>query len=226
MIDTFDSRALRYTDCYAQRFMKAGTYRYHVLPAGSDCINRDRPFTVTVKDAAKDATMTSHAVTIKVDAGKFKVDPELVAIAAGDLVIWNCSSARALPYVVVGDKEFFASDRLVNESGFSHAFAAAGEYPWVDAYGSGAGGLVRVKDADCRNRADLDRWHKALAAGTLVTVTGSTAEPKHVDIFTGQTVFFAITKGPGISITDERLLLAGAQEASLSSGAGKASKRS
>ena len=32
------------------------------------------------------------------------------------------------------------------------------------------------------------------------------AEPASVEIVTGQTVFFAIVKAPGISITDERIL--------------------
>ena len=37
-------------------------------------------------------------------------------------------------------------------------------------------------------------------------IAGERAEPREIDIVTGQTVFFAITKGPGISITDQRVL--------------------
>jgi hypothetical protein len=39
-----------------------------------------------------------------------------------------------------------------------------------------------------------------------VTINGSTAEAREVDVVTGQAVFFIVTKGPGISITDKRLL--------------------
>ena len=46
-----------------------------------------------------------------------------------------------------------------------------------------------------------------------MTISGSSAEPREVDLFTGQTVFFIVTKGPGISITDRRLLPASDRKA-------------
>lgn len=206
MIDTLDSRALRLTDCYGQRFMKVGAFPYNVLPAHGDSITEERPFTVKVKERTTKAKMQQHTVTVRCRAGKFSVEPVVVLIEDGDLVMWNCPDANSTPYLVVGDKGFFASHRLVNESGFSHAFGMAGEYRWMDAYGSGAAGVVRVKDPSCKEPAEFQRWRKALAEGTLVMVTDGKAEPREVDIVTGQTVFFAIGKGPGISITDERLL--------------------
>ena len=33
--DQLDSRVLRFTDSYAQRFMRPGTYRYGVVAAGA-----------------------------------------------------------------------------------------------------------------------------------------------------------------------------------------------
>ena len=59
--------------------------------------------------------------------------------AAGDFVVWNCQSAKAVPFLVIGDKEFFASDRMINECGFSHAFGSAGDFRWLDANGRWAG---------------------------------------------------------------------------------------
>jgi hypothetical protein len=132
--------------------------------------------------------------------------PGELAIETGDLVLWNSQGKSALPYVVVGEKEFFTSQRLLNECGFSHAFSAAGEYHWSDAWGSGAAGVVRVKDPGCRDRGDFQRWHKALAQGTLVMISDSRPDPREVEILTGQTVYFAVTTGPGISVTDSRLV--------------------
>lgn len=206
MIDAFDSRALRLTDCYAQRFMKAGTYRYHVLVVGGQHVTAERPFTVKVKERAAQTRMTQHTVAVKAEGGKFRVDRVEVAIEAGDLVLWNCADPTTVPYMVVGDKEFFGSHRLLNESGYSHAFGLAGEYHWQDAYGGGAAGVVRVTNPQCKTEPDFRRWHTSLAKGTLVTISDGRAEPREVDIATGQTVFFVITKGPGISITDQRLL--------------------
>jgi hypothetical protein len=45
-----------------------------------------------------------------------------------------------------------------------------------------------------------------LSKGTVVTIADDRAAPADVEIVTGQTVFFAVTKSRGISITDERLL--------------------
>ena len=206
MIDALDSRALRVTDCYAQRFMKAGTYRYNVLPVGGYHVTEARPFTIKVQERATQTKMTQHAVVVKAESGRFRVDRNEVTIEAGDLVLWNCPDTRAMPYTVIGDKEFFGSHRLLNESGYSHAFGSPGEYHWRDAHGSGAAGVVRVKNPECKTEPDFRRWHQSLTKGTLVTITDGRAEPQEIDIVTGQTVFFAITKGPGISITDHRLL--------------------
>jgi plastocyanin len=206
MIDTLDSRALRLTDCYGQRFMKTGTYRYGVVPVEGHLVTDERPFTVQVLERKAHTTMTQTSVVVKSEGGKFRAEPADVTIEAGDLVLWNCPDAKAMPYMVVGDKEFFGSHRLVNESGFSHAFGSAGEYPWADAYGSGAAGVVRVKDPGCKTADEFESWRKTLAKGTLVMIADGRAEPREVHIVTGQTVFFAVVKGPGISITDQRLL--------------------
>jgi plastocyanin len=206
MIDTFDSRALRVTDCYGQRFMKPGTYRYNVVPAHGHGITEERPFSIEVKERSAQPKMSQKSVVVTAEGGRFTVQPDVLTIETGDIVLWNCPDSKALPYTVMGDKEFFGSHRLTNECGYTHAFGSPGEYRWSDAYGSGVSGTVRVKSPECRHQADLDRWRKLLKKGTVVMVTEGRAEPREVQIVTGQTVFFAITKGPGISITDERVL--------------------
>ena len=56
MHDSLDSRALRYTDCFGQRFAEPGTYSgYHALPVGGRLVNEYRPFTVVVKPRSGDA---------------------------------------------------------------------------------------------------------------------------------------------------------------------------
>ncbi len=207
MFDPLDSRALRQTDCYAQRFMKAGVYHYNVLPAFGDCLDRNRPFAIKVGDPTRKAAMTQHNITIHYDRGRFAVDRSEIAIEAGDLVLWHCPEAGVVPYCVAGEKEFFASNRMVNECGYTHAFGVAGEYRWRDANGSNTHGVIRVRDPQCRDASQFGHWHeKTLKKGTLVMIQSGKATPASVAITTGQTVFFAIVKGPGISITDERLL--------------------
>jgi plastocyanin len=206
MLDSFDSRALRLTDCYGQRFMRAGTFQYNVVPAFGQFVTDERPFRVTVVKRTAKTAMTQHNLVVRGEQGKFRVEPAEITVETGDLLLWNCPDRGAGAYAVVGDKEFFASSRLANESGYSHAFGSAGEYEWADAYGSRAAGVVRVKDPGCKDAADFQRWRKLLAEGALVMITDGHVEPREVEIVTGQTVFFAVVKGPGISITDRRLL--------------------
>ncbi len=208
MFDTFDSRALRLADCYAQRFMKPGTYRYAVLPAGAHCLTDERPFVINVGNESTRKKMNQETVLVTAERGRFGVakDQQEVRIEPGDLVLWHCADRGAMPFTVVGDKEFFGSHRLVNESGYSHAFSAAGEYHWADAYGSGAGGVVRVRDLACREPSDLKKWREKMSRATVVMISDGHAEPAEVEIAVGQTVFFAVTKGQGISITDRRML--------------------
>jgi plastocyanin len=149
--------------------------------------------------------MKQHTVLVNAKGGKFVASTPDLTIDAGDLVLWN--SLGSTPIAIAGDQAFFNSDRLFNEAGFSHAFGLPGEFRWADAFGSGLSGVVRVRDPGrCQDEESLRRWRKSLSKGTLVMIVDGKAEPAEVDIHTGQTVFFAIVKGPGVSITDERLL--------------------
>jgi plastocyanin len=206
VIDSFDSRALRHTDCYGQRFMRAGTYRYDLVNAAWVPATSEHPYQVRVT-AAKDAdrVMGQHTVVVRADGNRFRPDTDTVRVDVGDLVVWHCPDATTTPFAVVGDKAFFGNTALVNESGFSHAFSAAGEYPWVDAHGSDLSGVVRVNDPPCDNVEDFRRWQRELSRGTLVMISGDRADPAEVEILTGQTVYFAVVKARGVSVTDARM---------------------
>jgi plastocyanin len=204
--DTLDSRALRATDCYGQRFMRSGSYHYHVLPSGGGVVDTERPFTVLVQERKSDGRMSQHNVALRWDGRHWHPDRQDLVIEAGDLVVWNCPDQKAPPYEVAGDKAFFNSGALLNECGYSHAFGMPGTYAWGDALGSGLGGVVRVKTVDCRSHADLAHWRAALAKAALVMVQGGKAEPAEVEVLVGQTVYFAVVAGNGITITDKRLI--------------------
>jgi plastocyanin len=204
MANNFDSRALSFTDAFGQRFMRAGTYRYDVVTAGCGGLSTDYPYSVEVSEG--DDEMTQHMVMLKREKRRLRPEPAELSITIGDLVTWACREPSAPVFEVTGDHDFFSSARLVNESGYAHAFGTAGEYTWVDAYGSGLHGSVRVVDPECRSKEELAAWQNRLAIGELVMITGSEADPAEVEIMTGQTVYFAVTKAPGISISDTRLI--------------------
>lgn len=212
MYNALDSRALGPADCYGQRFMRPGDYCYDVVPAHGHPVATHRPYRVRVRPGDGKGKMKQHNVRIASTGGRFApVETELV-IDVGDLVLWNCPDSQ-FPYAVIGDQEFFASHRLVNECGYTHAFGTEGEFNWSDAYGGGARGTVCVRQPDCSTEKGLNSWREALGKGSLVMISGKEAKPRRLDILVGQTVYFAVVKGKGISITDDRLLGGGKEPA-------------
>jgi len=213
-LDQLDSRVLRRVDCYGQRFMKPGEYRYTLCPAGVGDVVDDAPFVVEVTadedakgpdDATREDRRIGQAtVVVRHDGRRFVAEPAHVRVRVGDMVLWNGPDDR--PFTVRGAKEFFASDRLLNESGYSHVFTVPGEFAWGDAYGSELHGTVRVAMPEVGSAKALDAWRARLASGHAVVVADGRAEPAEVDVVVGQTVFFVVTNGPGVSITDTALL--------------------
>ena len=207
-LDNLDSRHLQANDCYGQRFMREGSNAYHVLTAGGGAIDLERPFCVQVGPRKSEGKMTQHHVVLSWDGQRFIPDHETLTIEAGDLVSWNCPDQKAPACEIAGDKPFFDSSMLTNECGYSHAFGMPGNYAWTDANGSGLSGVVRVKAMECVSRAHLAHWRAQIGKAALVMINQGKAEPAAVDIVVGQTVHFAVVTGPGVTITDERLVKA------------------
>jgi len=222
MTENLDSRALRNTDCYGQRFMKPGTYPYALVPAGGAGASANFPYVVEVVEKSEkgDRDMRQATVTVRFvkerqgdccdertyGPGRFVPDQERVTIEAGDMVVWNSPDAATRPFTVDGRKEFFGSAALTNECGYTHVFTTPGEHEYVDANGSGLRGVVRVADPQPRTKDELRAWQARLGEGTLVMISDGRPEPAEVEIMLGQTVFFAVVKGPGVTITDAALV--------------------
>ena len=206
MSDRLDSRALRFNDCYGQRFMKPGTYRYHVLAAGGQFVDVERPFVIQVGERRSENVMNQQTVRLRYEKHRFTPDKPELTIESGDLVIWNCPDQNAPAYAVQGEKEFFSSARMMNESGFSHAFSSPGVYEWSDAYGSGIRGVVHVTDPKVKDQAGLAAWRERLAKAALVMIDKGEVKPASVEVVTGQTVYFAITVSGGVSVTAQQTI--------------------
>src|SRR5215475_13468120 len=86
--DALDSRALRYTDCYGQRFMRAGTFRYHVMPSGGRDVNLERPYVVNVGERKQDGKMSQHSLALQWSDRRFVPSDRKIDIEVGDIVVW------------------------------------------------------------------------------------------------------------------------------------------
>ena len=66
MSENLDSRALRNTDCYGQRFMKPGAYPYALVPAGGAGVSGDFPYVVEVVEKSSGRERDMHQTTVTV----------------------------------------------------------------------------------------------------------------------------------------------------------------
>lgn len=204
MHDFLDSRALRSTDCFGQRFAEAGTYAYQVVPIGGRLLADELPYSVVVQEAAPDRRGGKQAlVTLRWNGRRFTPHQPELSIAAGDLVMWHCPAGDAPPHSIVGQ---FESASLAGESLYTHAFGHPGRYEWTDALGSELAGVVEVTDPGCHSDAEITRWRKRLANGTVVSIADGRAEPAEVSVNVGQTVFFAVAGGGPVTVTDRLLV--------------------
>jgi plastocyanin len=208
---TLDSRVLRYVDCFAQRFATPGEVAYRITTTAGARVALDAaPFTIRVKKAPPERREgEQYVVTVKRDGLRFAAEPPELEITAGDTVLWHAPDPKTPGYVVCGKGAGgeFDSTALATETVYTHAFGMPGEYKWTDANGSGIAGLVRVRQVDSREQRQMTAWAEQVKEGALVVISGRSVEPKEVDILVGQTVFFAVEKAPGITITDSQLMM-------------------
>jgi plastocyanin len=210
-MNALDSRFLRLGDCYARKFGKSGSVRYVLTVAAGHCMPvGDGAFTITVGPRpAKKETSRQHNVVVRLKNSVLVAEPPSLQIDAGDMILWHTPDAAAHGFAVVGEGDAgnFNSGALTDESVYTHAFGLPGLYDWVDAHGGKVRGQIRVKTVEAKEPNDCKKWLETLGKGSLITINGEKAEPKQIDILAGQTVFWAVQKAPGISITDAKLLL-------------------
>jgi len=210
--NVLDSRSIGLGDAFGQRFMKEGTYRYNVVRPGGGQMVDEFPYEIVVGRAAADREMHQETVLVASKERRLTADNERLQIQAGDLVVWAPANGEASRFEVTGEKDFFGSSTLKNECGYSHAFGLPGDYAWRDANGGTTRGVVRVKAPKMDGPAGIERWKRNLANAQLVMINNGKAEPAEVDIEVGQTVYFAVVNGDGITVTDDQLLEAGGHD--------------
>lgn len=209
-MDMLDSRCLRYTDCFAQKFAAPGRFRYHVThAAGAWLPVEERAFTINVKERGKARGKgRQHNVGIRREGKGLLAVTAQLEIEAGDMVLWNTADPAVPGFVVSGEGAniAFNSAALNSEAVYTHAFGTPGEFRWVDANGSKLSGVVRVRPIERADKDGFQKWVATLKQGSLVTISGEKATPEEVEILVGQTVFWAVEKASGITITDVRLV--------------------
>lgn len=212
MMNTLDSRALRLGDCYAQKFPTPGEMRYAVH-AGSHAAGGaygdgdDERYRIEVKPKKRDGAGKQHNVAVKRGRTGLAVEPEKLEIEAGDTVLWYTTDPDVGGFSVEGSsKEFsFGNNALRSEAIYTHAFGTAGPVEWVDARNGKVAGRVDVRPVEIRSERERQRWYEALAKGAAFEIRDGKATPERVEVTVGQTVFWKVWDGEGISIVDKRL---------------------
>lgn len=212
----FDSRSLKSTNFYLQKFPAGGALLYHVTNPGGGASRIE--YTVSAPDEHGDNKALrrekgeerprQHNLRISREGRVLRAPQPEREVKAGDVVMWSATD-RAVPGFAVrgrvGDFEFDSS-ALYSEAVFSNAFGVPGDYEWRDANGSGIGGVIHVVNPKIETSKDQRKWMEALKEGKMILISGKRVKPEEVEILVGQTVFWAVERADGITITDVRLL--------------------
>ena len=208
-MNSLDSRFCRVGDTFAQKFSQVGRYIYDFnLPGLNQLDKQGGRFSINVKKADNDkAEGKQHFVTVRLDDKKLIADPPKLEITAGDVVLWSTNDQSTPGFSVSGhsEKDSFNSAALVREALYSHAFGSPDEIEWRDMNGHGLSGKITVRMPSTKSQREMADFKDLLARGSVVTIREGKADPAHVSVLVGQTVFFAVEKAEGITITDRRL---------------------
>jgi plastocyanin len=206
MSNTFDSRSLGPGNCFGRPFHESGTFRYAVAPGSGGAVAGEAHFTVVVGEGSRREEGRQHNVAVHFTDSHFEAVPREIEVAAGDFVLWHGADAAVPPFAIAGEDGSFASDRLEKENVYTHVFGLAGEYQYGDARGSALAGTVRVVAPECPDEAALQRWREGAMQPALVMIERGRPKPSRLRIVVNQQVFFAVSDGPGVTITDKQLL--------------------
>jgi plastocyanin len=126
----------------------------------------------------------------------------------GDTVLWSTTdpSASAFAVRVSGERFSFNSQALRAEAIFTHAFGLLGTHEWADPTNPGISGTVEVKSVAPKTDAEKQAWLDSLSKGAAFEIKGGKVSPHKLEIVVGQTVFWKVSDGEGISVVDKRLL--------------------
>jgi plastocyanin len=208
-MNSLDSRFLRFADTFAQSFAQPGRYSYDLgLPLPNRIRSADAPFTINVRAArSNNPEGRQHNVSVRSDGGRLKADPPTLEIEAGDAVLWSAATPSTPGFCISGHSETdsFSSAAIAREALYTHAFGSPGVFEWEDANGHRVSGKVVVTMPPTGSAREMGSYKDRLSQATLVVISGERVEPPQVEVVVGQTVFFAVERAEGITITDRRL---------------------
>ena len=204
-MNTLDSRFCRLGDTFAQRFTEPGNYSYDFNLPGLPPFGHANRFSLSVKgtfDSNQDGEQ--HFVTVRREGSNFVADPPKLEIKTGDVVLWSTNEANTSGFSISGKSETdsFNSGNMMRNAFYSHAFGSPGEVEWLDAHAHGPAGKIIVKMPKTDSAKDMEAFQETLAQGTVIVINGKKADKAQVEIFVGQTVFFAVEKAEGIAIAE------------------------
>lgn len=217
-----DSRMLGQVNTFIQKVTEPGDLVIDLRDAvaGFVPLNEDAPMKMKVKASRKSAAELrnggkQHDLPIRFDKGKFEATEPPQGVEQGDVLVFHPADRGQRHFAVSGrvGERSFSSTELVDQAVYTHAFGRAGTYRWADANGSKVGGEIVVRDDPATGKQGAERAIERMAEGAVVHIVGDDVTPRKLEITTGQTVFFAVEKTKGITITDVRLLEKGGKRA-------------
>jgi len=212
---TLDSRSMGPLDCFVQKVTEPGDLVFEIRKSAAGFCPMDKDAVMRVKVKANKASRAQqrtsgkqHSVPVIYDDDGFQTKSLPKDLVQGDAILFHQADTKAPGFAVIGrmGKTEFSSTELRDQVVFSHPFGLPGRYQWVDANGSGVGGVIVVENEPAMGKDGAKRAIERMSEGVMVHIVGNKVKPKELRIATGQTVFFAVEGTDGITITDVTLL--------------------
>jgi len=213
-VNTLDSRSLHLHNCFAQPFPAAGEIKYVLvvgsLSPSSPPTDTSNGFKIDVIPKVNAGPPTQYTVLVSVVNGTLVPTPAALVISVGDIVLWHhddSSTPRRFGVIGAGNNFAFSSGSLTNEAVFTHAFGLPGTYDWIDATGKQLGGKIVVSATQLNKDAERANYLKTLATPAACEIKDNkVTSGGSLNIVVGQTVFWKVWNGNGVTITDKRLV--------------------
>jgi len=211
-MNTLDSRSLQIGDCFAVTFESEGELRYSLSPGSPPLplrVEGGKPegYLIKVNKRSKAGESNQHTVHVERRDGDIVPDVDSLTIEAGDIVLWYTTDPKVLSFAIAGTGGGgeFGCHALKAGAVYTHAFGAPGTYEWHDPDEKGVEGRIEVSAPDVTTPEKLKAWYSSLEKPATIEIRRGKVSAERLQITVGQTVFWKVWDGSGITIRDKRL---------------------
>jgi hypothetical protein len=204
----FDSRLLRYTDCFGQKLPATGQYRFQlgIKPSMRLAdVGGDHGHSVEVQDGEGTHEAVQRHVPVDWKNGTFEPQVAVGKASAGDVLTWSGAGPDTPPFEVemTGPGGNSGSGSMSNGALVTHAFLVPGTYTWHIGDQKEPAGRIRVDQVIAHNKDEFDAWVKSVSQGPMVRIVSGRPDHGDLQIPVGGTICWTVETSSNVFIVVE-----------------------